>query len=98
LFIVTAIDITERIKAEEALRKSQELFTVAFDYAPYSLLITSLKDGRIKKANKDFLLKNGFTEEEVIGRTTVELNLWFDHGDRVSMLKQLEEKNVFCQD
>lgn len=96
--LVTAIDITERIKAEEALRKSQELFTVAFDYAPYSLLITSLKDGRIKKANKEFLLKNGFTEEEVIGRSTVDLNLWFDPGDRVSILKQLEEKDNFYQE
>ncbi|MFX4262240.1 PAS domain S-box protein [Pelotomaculum propionicicum] len=95
--LISAVDITERRKAEEALRESQELFAIAFDHAPYSLLITSLKEGKIKKANKVFLQKNGFTEEEVIGRSTVELNLWFNpgDGDRAEMLKKLNEEEVY---
>ncbi len=96
--LVTGIDITERMMAEEALRKSQELFSKAFDYAPYSLVITSLKDGKIKKVNQRFLLENGFTEEDVIGRSSIELNLWFNPDDRVEMLKQLQENEVVLQD
>jgi PAS domain S-box-containing protein len=92
------IDITERIKAEEALRKSQELFGRAFDLAPFSLVITSLKDGNIKKVNQRFLQSNGYSEEEVIGHSAIELNFWFDPGERAEMLKQLEEKEIYFQE
>ncbi len=96
--LVTGIDITERIKAEEALRRSRELFSKAFDYAPHSVVITSLKDGIIRKVNQRFLLDNSFTEEEVIGRSSMDLNLWFNPDDRIEMLKHLEEKEVFSKE
>ncbi|MFL6214182.1 MAG: PAS domain S-box protein [Blastocatellia bacterium] len=75
-------DVTERSRIVEALRESEERFSKAFDASPLSLTITSLKTGRLMEVNDTFMRVTGYTRDEAVGRTTLELGLWANPEDR----------------
>ncbi|MHC4534374.1 MAG: PAS domain S-box protein [Planctomycetota bacterium] len=86
------IDITDRKRAEEVIRSSEEKFSKAFHSSPDSIAITSVEDGRLLEINEGFEDMFGYPRNEVLGKTTVELNLWHSSEDRDAMLKEFEEK------
>jgi PAS domain S-box-containing protein len=75
-------DITARRAAEQALRDSENLFSAAFHALPYSVAISDLATGRYVDVNAGFEQVSGYARDEVIGRTSVELNLWLDPSER----------------
>jgi PAS domain S-box-containing protein len=78
-----ARDITERKQAVSALKTSEEKFSKAFISSPDMIVISSLTEGRIVEVNEGFLRKLGFRREDVIGKTSSELNLWVNSQDRI---------------
>ncbi len=75
-FIIgTAVDITERILLEKELKETNNRFFKIFDKNPISMVISNLKTSKIEYANETFCETFGFTKGEVIGKTSVELNL-----------------------
>jgi two-component system, cell cycle sensor histidine kinase and response regulator CckA len=60
-----AVDITERKKAEEALRQSEEKYRTLFNTAPVGMSISS-PDGRIMEINEVALDAFGYTSEEAL--------------------------------
>ncbi|TKB08536.1 PAS domain S-box protein [Desulforhopalus sp. IMCC35007] len=84
-------DDTDRRKVERTLKESEEKFSQAFDACPDSVNINRLDDGTFVEVNKGFLEWSGFTREEVIGKTSEELKLWYDLKDREKLVRTLEE-------
>ncbi|TNF49989.1 PAS domain S-box protein [bacterium] len=84
-------DVTERKKAEMALQKSEELFRKAFQTSPESLVISRLKDGLFVDVNQGFCDLSGYMREEVIGKTSNEINIWFDPENREKMVEGLKK-------
>ncbi len=82
-------EIEERVRAEEALRKSQEMFAKTFDQSPVWVAVASVKEGRYLRVNQAFLSDMGYAREEVIGRTTQELKTWEDPDDRQAFVKEV---------
>ncbi|MEE3716318.1 PAS domain S-box protein [Tumidithrix elongata RA019] len=74
----------------QALQTAEEKFPKAFYYSPTPLNILELENGEIVDANEAFLYHSGFTREEVIGRTDLDLNLWIDLAQRDRMYQQLK--------
>ncbi len=66
-------DITERKRAIEALKETEEKFHAAFYGSPIGLSIMSLPEGRYVDVNDEFLKLSERTREEVIGYTSTEL-------------------------
>ncbi|MBU7021863.1 MAG: PAS domain S-box protein [Theionarchaea archaeon] len=62
-----ARDITERKKAEEILRESEEKYRSIVELAPDGIITTDLK-GVITSCNTAFLEMAGHTEEEMLGK------------------------------
>jgi PAS domain S-box-containing protein len=83
-------DITGRKRMEEALRLSEERFSKAFNASPVSMTITTFEDGRIIAINDNFRQLIGLTNEEIIGRTTLDINLW-NPSQRHNIKQHLEE-------
>ena len=86
-----ARDITNRIQAVEALKESEERFSKAFYNSPDIIVITRVSDGLILDVNESVLRVAGYTREELIGHTTIELNLWVDLEDRARYLDALDK-------
>ncbi len=84
-------DITEQKRAQEALRLSEEKFKRTFQAAPVWVVLTTLDEGRYVEVNDAFLTAMGFRREEVIGRTSLELNTWADPADRERIVARLKQ-------
>ena len=87
-------DVTDRRKAEEALRRSEERFSKAFKTSPYSYVIARKEDGRIIEVNDAFTRISGFSREEALAGSTLSLGIWVDQKDRQRMLAALDQNGV----
>ena len=80
-------DITESQRMVEQIRFSEEMLSLAFNVCPFIMTISTVEEGRYLKVNNAFCAITGRTQEEVIGRTSIEIGFWKDPADR-SILKQ----------
>ena len=85
-------DVNQLKNAEERTRRSEEIFRKAFKTSSDSVNINRLSDGMYVSANDGFLKLVGYTEEEVIGKTSIELNVWADINIRKQLVKELTDK------
>ncbi len=74
-FADLAWDIAERKQIIDSLGESNERFEAAFKNAPMMIAISRLEDHTYLDVNQRFLDLFGFSREEVIGKTSVELGL-----------------------
>jgi len=65
----------ERNKAEEALKISEEKFALAFRRAPLMMAFSTIEDGQFLDVNDQFIATSGFTREEIVGKTFLELGV-----------------------
>ncbi len=78
-----------------ALRLSEEKFAKAFRSTPHAITITRLNDGCHIEVNDSFCQMTGYTNEEIIGRTAIDLGLWVNQEDRDRLFQLLtQEGNV----
>jgi len=82
----------ERKGAEEALRESEEKFATSFRATPSVLTISTIADGRYIEVNEAFERVTGYLREEVIGRTSLEINIWETSEARTRFIRELREK------
>ncbi len=84
-------DITERNKTEQELRASEERFRLAFRTSPDSVNINSVIDGTYVDINDGFTKILGYTRDDVIGKSSVSLNIWKDVEDRIVVVEGLKK-------
>jgi PAS domain S-box-containing protein len=77
--------------AEANARLSEEKYMKAFMTSPDSVNINRLSDGMYVSVNEGFINMLGFSEEEVIGKTSLELNIWADPENRKALVAKLRK-------
>jgi PAS domain S-box-containing protein len=80
----------ERQSYQSALQKSEEQFYTAFHESPAAQVITRLSDQKLINANEAYCRLTGFTQEQLIGRTTQELNFWVNFTDHTTTAQMWE--------
>lgn len=87
--VINLHDITERKLAEDALRASEEKFFKVFRHNPSAMCISTVSEGRYIDVNNAYLDTFGYRREEIIGRTSLDIDLWVDKAEREALVKEL---------
>ena len=90
LFTGIIRDVSERKHTENALRLTERRFAIAFNANPTPSTISTL-EGRFLDVNEQFLRTAGYSREEVVGRTALELGLWPDPQHRRELMRRLQQ-------
>jgi PAS domain S-box-containing protein len=80
-------DITGRRQAEERFKK-------AFENNPQPMAIATLNEGRFIDVNQAYEEMSGFSRDELIGNTSLELNTWEAVQSRADFIRLIEEHGV----
>ena len=83
--------LEQKLKDVEAqlkgYRLSSEKFSKAFYSSPVTMAITEPETGRFVEVNDSFCTTLGYQREELIGHTTLELNMWVHPEKRDDFVK-----------
>lgn len=79
---------------EQARGPSDDLFSKVFHASSDGFTISGLTDGRIFEVNDAFLQISGYARDEVLGKTSLELNLWREPEDRKRLVKRLKKEGT----
>ena len=91
-FLTSIMDVTRVKLAQEALAEREERYRLVVATCPDAILISRLSDGRLVEINEAFTELSGYTVDDVMNRTTEDINLWADISDREDMVRGLREK------
>ncbi|SEA00794.1 PAS domain S-box-containing protein [Desulfuromusa kysingii] len=96
-FILGTVDnITESKEKYIALHESEEKFRIAFKTSPDAVNLNRLHDGVYVDINESFTHIMGYRAEEIIGKSSVELNIWKNQKEREDLVAQLS-KNGYIE-
>jgi PAS domain S-box-containing protein len=90
----TYLDITERKRAEELVRESENKFISVFSGSPVALTLVSATDGRFVNINDAFVRSTGYTHEEVVGKTSEDLGIFADDNERGMLASALRDRHI----
>ena len=85
------------VKDVTEIKQSEEKFSKAFQSGSNLMAISTIKTGTYIDVNDMFLRVLGFTRDEIIGKTSQELNLFEDLHQR-EMVKSTIKENGFAKD
>jgi len=88
----TLRDRAARAAAERGLREGEEKFAAAFHNSPIAMAMTAMDNGTYHDVNDVFLRDSGYTREEVIGRTSVDLDVFARPADRQRLVADVLAK------
>jgi PAS domain S-box-containing protein len=78
-------DVTDQRRAEERFLKS-------FRCCPDSITISHLVDGEFVEVNEGFEQLTGYRREEIVGKSSLDLDLWKNPDEREQLTSQLEKE------
>jgi len=90
-------DITDRKRAEEALRIAHEKYTKVFLSAPDAITISELDSGRFIEVNDVATRIFGYSRDELMGKSALELGIWQNKEDRDGFIDQIRKHGRVSQ-
>lgn len=84
--------VNQRVNVEN--RQAKENSELIFNTSPDAVVITRLSDGLFVEMNDGFFTLTGFTRADVIGRSTLDINLWKNPAERHELVQLLKEKGA----
>jgi PAS domain S-box-containing protein len=88
-FVGTVEDINARKTTEQVLRESEERFSSFFALSPEPFAVARHPGGEYIQVNEAWERTFGFSQDEAVGRTGMDLGLWENPEDRHKMYEAI---------
>jgi PAS domain S-box-containing protein len=85
----TMAENAEKRRSDDEMRQSEEKFAAIFRASPIPICLIRISDGVVIDANAAHLSLLEYSREEVIGKTTLELNIWAHREERERLVAEL---------
>ena len=82
-------DVDALARAQEALRHSELVLSTLVTTSPDMITLTDVATGRYVMVNDTFTRVTGYTREEAVGRTSLELGVWGSTERREEFIRRL---------
>ena len=87
---VFIVMVNQRLNSD--MKEAKEEMEIVFNTSPDSAIISRLIDGLIIYTNEGFSSLTGFTRNESVGNSTLNINIWVNQEDRQRVVSELSEK------
>jgi PAS domain S-box-containing protein len=84
------VDLTERLAAEDSVRRSEALLAHLVETSPDLITLTETKTARYRMVNRAFERVSGYSAAEVIGRTAKDIAIWKSDEARAAFIGALQ--------
>ena len=91
-------DITDKKNMEDDLIVSESKLFLVFQSSPIATAISSLSNGKFIDVNPAFEKISGFTKNELLGKTSLDLNLWDKPEERAFFIEKLKKEKVIINE
>ena len=89
-------ELNERKALAATLSESEERYRAAFQASPDAVNINRVADGLYIDINEGFTRLTGWTREDVLGKSSLEIGIWRDQADRQRLVEALQ-RDGFCE-
>ncbi|RPJ64025.1 MAG: PAS domain S-box protein, partial [Dehalococcoidia bacterium] len=86
---IFGLDLTAVRQADQKIRESEQRSAAAFNIHQDPMAITELETGRIIDVNPAYSEWSGYSREELIGKSTRDLGMFVNTGDRDKFVEQV---------
>lgn len=94
IFATRASAELERQRFETRLKISEEKFFKAFRNGPDAVTISTLPEGLFLDVSDNVERLTGYSREELVGKSALEINIWVNPVDRVELVKRLHTEGT----
>jgi len=86
------IDVKQAVgDADDKMHRLEAILFRIVSLSPHTVAISTLREGRYIYVNPVWTIVTGYTREETIGRTSVEIGFWIDPAERTPVREALEK-------
>ncbi|PZX13048.1 PAS domain S-box-containing protein [Breznakibacter xylanolyticus] len=88
-FAMLANDVTKQVISRREIYQAKQYFQQIFNLIPNAVILTRQSDGMILDVNNGYYNLLGYHPDEVIGKTTLNLNIWINPEERNKLVEAL---------
>ena len=88
-------ELTDQLNLrDEKIIEDEKIFRSVFCVNPIPLVVTTCDDGKYVMVNDAFCDSSGYSEEEVLGKTSFELNIYVNDKDRKKIVEAIKREGI----
>ena len=93
--VVTMIrDMTAAKEASRKIEESTQAVRDIFDVSPDAISVSRVSDGKFVAFNDEFLSLSGYTREQAMSSSALELGMWVNPEDRIAFVTALARDEI----
>jgi PAS domain S-box-containing protein len=89
--------LAETLVTQKALKVNEDKFRAVFDHSPAIIFLKSFPDGVFYEVNQACIESLGYTNVELLGKSTHELGVWIYPEDRANFIETLQRNSIVSE-